>query len=72
MYSSQFSFQIGDKEFDRLAKLDYKQFDPQAVQDVFNASDKDKIANTVNSFAPQFKLDPVNASCDTTFSVTIN
>lgn len=72
MYSSQFSFQIGDKEFDRLAKLDYKQFDPQAVQDVFNASDKDKIANTVNAFAPQFKLHPVEASCDTTFSVTIN
>ena len=71
-YSSQFSIQIDAKEFDRLAELDYKQFDSEAAQDVFNSSDKNKTANTVNSFAPQFKLDPVNASCDTTFSITVN
>ena len=71
-YSSQFSLQLDAKEFDRLAELDYKQFDSEAAQDVFNSSDKNKTANTVNSFAPQFKLDPVNASCDTTFSITVN
>ena len=71
-YSSKFTLQISSEEFDRLAELDYKQFDSEAAQKVFDSSDKDHYVNTVNSFAPQFKFDPVNASCDTTFSVTIN
>ena len=71
-YSSQFSLKINTKEFDRLAKLDYKQFDSDAANEVFNSSNKDKYANTINAFAPQFKFNSSEACCDTTFSLTIN
>ena len=70
--SSKFLLQIVPEEFERLAEVDFTQFDSQGAQNVFNSSDKDKVTTTIDSFAPQFKFDPKKTSCDTMFSVTVN
>ena len=71
-YSGTFSLQIRPQEFDRLAEVDYTQFDPKEAEKVSQSSDEDPYQNTVNSFAPQFKFDPLQVSCNTTFSIKIN
>jgi hypothetical protein len=70
-YNSMFSLHINTKELDRLAQLDFTKFDDKAALDVFKTAEADKIGTTVNSFDQQFKLDKVNASCDTTFDIIL-
>ena len=70
-YNSMFSLQINTTELDRLAQLDFTKFDDKAALDVFDKAEADKIGTTVNSFDQLFKLDKVNASCDTTFDITL-
>ena len=70
-YNSKFSLQMTLTELDRLAELDYTQFDEKAAENVYNTAETDNFAKTVNSFDQKFKLDRVNTSCDTAFDMTL-
>ncbi|MBR6057591.1 MAG: hypothetical protein IKP58_05405 [Victivallales bacterium] len=70
-YNSKVSLQMTLPELDRLAELDYTQFDEKAAENVYNTAETDNFAKTVNSFEQKFKLDRVNTSCDTAFDMTL-
>ena len=70
-YTSKFKLQINKKELNRLAGLEYKNFNEEEANSTFNAEDKATATNTLKSLG-DFMLDNGLTSCDTTFSVTLN
>ena len=70
-YNSQFRFQLHHNELDRLADQDYTQYNEQEAENTFNTAETDKATNTVNSLPQEFKLDRINAGCDTNFNFTL-
>ena len=68
------SLQIKPNEFDRLAQVDFTKFDAVAAKNAFDSKDEDtdKIGRTVNTFAPECKLNVDGVICDTAVYSSFN